>query len=185
MTVNSKDDALMCKVFPSSLGPVAMRWFDGLRENSINFFKELTQAFSSHFIMCSRVPRPLDSLLSLSMRKGETLKTYSDRYWEMYNEIDSAFDDLAISTFKVGLPAKHGLRKSLTGKPVTSVCQLMDQIDKYKRVEKDQQQRKGKAKIIPQEMRDFRSDRYNNNRLRRDFAGQSGTANPQPVNVVF
>ena len=139
MTVNSKDDALMCKVFPSSLGPVAMRWFDGLRENSINFFKELTQAFSSHFIMCSRVPRPLDSLLSLSMRKGETLKTYSDRYWEMYNEIDSAFDDLAISTFKVGLPAKHGLRKSLTGKPVTSVCQLMDQIDKYKRVEKDQQ----------------------------------------------
>ena len=57
----------------------------------------------------------------------------------MYNEIDSAFDDLAISTFKVGLPAKHGLRKSLTGKPVTSVCQLMDQIDKYKRVEKDQQ----------------------------------------------
>ena len=103
----------------------------------------------------------------------------------MYNEIDSAFDDLAISTFKVGLPAKHGLRKSLTGKPVTSVCQLMDQIDKYKRVEKDQQQRKGKAKIIPQEMRDFRSDRYNNNRLRRDFARQSGTANPQPVNAVF
>ena len=103
----------------------------------------------------------------------------------MYNNIDGEFDDVAISTFKVGLPAKHGLRKSLTGKPVTNVCQLMDQIDKYKRVEKDQQQRKGKAKIIPQEMRDFRSDRYNNNRLRRDFAGQSGTANPQPVNVVF
>ena len=103
----------------------------------------------------------------------------------MYNEIDSAFDDLAISTFKVGLPAKHGLRKSLTGKPVTSVCQLMDQIDKYKRVEKDQQQRKGKAKIIPQEMRDFRSDRYNNNWLQRDFAGQSETANPQLVNAVF
>ena len=73
------------------------------------------------------------------MREGETLKTYSDRYWEMFNEINGDFDDVAIRTFKVGLPAKHGLRKSLTGKPVTSVCQLMDRIDKYKKVKKDQQ----------------------------------------------
>ena len=72
--------------------------------------------------------------------------------------MDSEFDDVAISTFKVGLPTQHGLRKSLTGKPVTSVRQLMDQIDKYKRVDEDQQQGKGKAKVIPQEKRDFRSD---------------------------
>ena len=44
----------------------------------------------------------------------------------MFNEIDGDFDDMAISTFKVGLLTKHGLRKSLTGKPVTSVRQLMD-----------------------------------------------------------
>ena len=55
----------------------------------------------------------------------------------MFNEIDGDFDDVAISTFKVGLPAEHCLRKSLMGKPVTSVHQLMDQIDKYKRVEED------------------------------------------------
>ena len=89
----------------------------------------------------------------------------------MFNEIDSYFDDVAISTFKLSLPAEHGLRKSLAGKPVTSICQLMDQIDKYKKVEEDQQQDKGKGKVIPQEMRDFRSDRYNNNRPRRDFVG--------------
>ena len=65
MTVHSNDKALMCKVFPTNLGPVAMRWFNGLRVNSIDSFKELTQAFGSRFIICSRVPRPLDSLLSL------------------------------------------------------------------------------------------------------------------------
>ena len=127
----------MCKVFSSSLGPVAMRWFDSLRANSIDSFKGLTWAFGSRFITCSRVPRPLDSLLSLSMGEGETLKTYLDRYWKMFNEIDGDFDDMAISTFKVGLPTEYGLRKSLIGKPVTSVCQLMDRIDKYKRVEED------------------------------------------------
>ncbi|XP_075660259.1 uncharacterized protein LOC142630065 [Castanea sativa] len=61
MAVNSKNETLMCKVFPSNLGPVAMRWFDGLKED---------------------------------------------------------FDDVAIRTLRVGLPAEHGLRKSLTGKPV-------------------------------------------------------------------
>ena len=92
----------------------------------------------------------------------------------MFNEIDGDFDDVAINTFKVGLPAEHGLRKSLTGKPVTRVRQLMDQIDKYKRVEKDQQQGKGKAKVMPQEMRDLKSNLYNNNQPRRDFVGQFG-----------
>ena len=74
----------------------------------------------------------------MSMREGETLKTYSDRYWEMFNEINGDFDDVAIRTFEVGLPTKHDLRKSLTKKPVRSICRLMDCIDEYKRVEEDQ-----------------------------------------------
>ena len=73
----------------------------------------------------------------MSMREGESVKAYLDRYWEMFNKIDGDFDDMAIRTFKVGFLTEHSLRKSLTGKPITSVCQLMDQIDKYKRVEKD------------------------------------------------
>ena len=63
---------------------------------------------------------------------------YSDRYWEMFNEIDGNFDDVAIRTFKVGLPVKHDLRKSLTKKPARNIRQLMDRIDEYKRVEEDQ-----------------------------------------------
>ena len=80
---------------------------------------------------------------------------------------------MAIGTFKVGLPIEHDLRKPLTRKPVRSVCQLIDRIDEYKRVEKDQQQRKGKAKVVPQDRRDFRSNRYNNNRPQRDFTRHS------------
>ena len=42
----------------------------------------------------------------------------------------------------------------------------MDRIDKYKR-------------------RDFRSDKYNNNRPWRDFSGPSGAAAIQMVNMAF
>ena len=79
----------------------------------------------------------MDSLLSMSMKERESVKAYFKRYWEMFNEIDSDFDEVAIKTFKVSLPAEHGLRKSLTGKPVTSLRQLMDRVGKYKRIEDD------------------------------------------------
>ena len=85
----------------------------------------------------------------MSMRDRETLKAYSNRYWEMFNEIDWSYDDVVIGTFKTGLPAEHDLRKSLIGKLVTSVRLLMDRIDKYRRIEEDQLQGKGKANVIP------------------------------------
>ena len=147
----------MCKVFPSSLGCVVMRWFDGLGVSSIDSFKELTRAFRSRFITCRKVPRLLDSLLSMTMREWETLKTYSNRDWEMFNEIDCDFDDVAIWTFNVCLLAEHGLRRTLT--------------------------RKGN--VIPHERRDFKLDRYNNNRPQRDFARQLGSTTPQMVKTVF
>ena len=117
---------------------MAMWWFDTLEEGSIRSFKELTRAFGARFVTCNRVPKPLDSFLSMAMREGETFKTYLARYWKMYNEIDGDFEDVAVRTFKVGLPTKHDLRKSLTMKPALSMRQLMDHIDKYKRLEEDQ-----------------------------------------------
>ena len=99
--------------------------------------------------------------------------------------MDGNFDNVTINTFKNSLPAEHGLRTSLTSKPTTNVHQLMDRIDKYKRVEEDQLHGKGKEKVIPQERRDFRSDRYTNNHPRSDFAGQSETTNAQNVRAVF
>ena len=45
IAVHSKNEALIYKVFPSSLGLVVMRWFDGLKEGSISSFQELTRAF--------------------------------------------------------------------------------------------------------------------------------------------
>ena len=162
-----------------------MRWFDGLKTNSISSFKKLTQSFYSRFVTCSRVSQPLDSLLSMTIREWESVKAYTERYWEMFNEIDGDSDEVAIRTFKVGLPPEHGLRKSLTGKPVTSLQQLMDRVNKYKRIEDGQQLGKGKAKVVPQERRDFRSDRYNNNWPRRDYAEQPGSNNNQVVGAVF
>ena len=70
----------MCKVFSSSLGPTTLRWFNGLRKGLIHNFGELIQEFGFRFMTCSQVLQPVDALLSMKMRAGETLRDYANRY---------------------------------------------------------------------------------------------------------
>ena len=67
MSLHTHNDALMCKVFPLSLRPTALRWFNGFRKGSIHSFTELIQEFGARFVTCSRVPQPVDALLSIKM----------------------------------------------------------------------------------------------------------------------
>ena len=53
MSLYSRNDGLMCKVFLSSLKPTTIRWFNNLRKRFIHNFGELIQAFKAHFITCS------------------------------------------------------------------------------------------------------------------------------------
>jgi len=39
--------------------------------------------------------------------------------------------------------------------------------------------------MVPQDRRDLRLDRYNNNRPQRDFAGHSGSTTTQVVSTMF
>jgi hypothetical protein len=82
MALHNGNDILMCRIFPSSLGDVALQWFDRLEHGSIHSWTELSEAFTTHFITNTRKPKEVDSLMALAMRSGENLKSYSARYWE-------------------------------------------------------------------------------------------------------
>ena len=64
----------------------------------------------------------------------------------MFNGIDEDFDNVAIRTFKVSLPAKYDLRKSLTRKSIRSVRRLMDRINEYKQVERTSSRERGRLR---------------------------------------
>ena len=49
----SQNDRLLCKVFPSSFGPMMMRWFNGLRKGSVHNFGELIQALYNEIKGCN------------------------------------------------------------------------------------------------------------------------------------
>ena len=64
------------------------------------------------------MPQPVDALLFMKMRVGETLRSYASRYWELYNKIGGGNKKIAISTFRMGLPEDSELRVSLTKRPL-------------------------------------------------------------------
>lgn len=110
MAIYSQNEALICKIFPSSLGPMVIRWYNGLEKGSIQSYNELIRAFGARFVTCSRTLKPVDSFLTMSKRKGETLRTYSDCYWELYNKIGGDNGGITTNTFKIGLPIGSELR---------------------------------------------------------------------------
>ena len=132
MSLHTHNDALMCKVCPSNLEPMALRWFNGLRKGSIHSFAGLIQEFGARFVTCSRVPQSMDALLSMKMRVSETLLSYASRYWEFYNEIGGGNEKIATNTFRIGLPEDSKLRESLTRRPPEDMRQLMRRIEEYK-----------------------------------------------------
>ena len=137
MSLHTHNDVLMCKVFPSSLGPTILRWFNRLRKGLIHSFTKLIQEFGVWFMTYSRVPQPVDTLLSMKMGVGETLRSYTSRYWELYNKISGGNEKITASTFSLGLPEDFGLRDSLTRKPLKDIRKLMRCIEEYKRLEDD------------------------------------------------
>jgi hypothetical protein len=52
----------------------------------------------------------MDALLSKKLEDNETIKDYSTRFWETYNDIDGCGEEVAVRTFKLGLPLATGLR---------------------------------------------------------------------------
>ncbi|XP_028075963.1 uncharacterized protein LOC114278159 [Camellia sinensis] len=112
----------MCKVFPSNLGETGLRWFDRLPAGSIHGWKQLSEEFLAR------------------KEQEETLRSYTRRYWEEYNDLEKnvCSEQMAVLSFKHGLCPESKLRQSLTKRPATALKDLRARIEQYARLEDDQ-----------------------------------------------
>jgi len=131
-------------------------------------------------VTCSRVPQLVDTLLSIKMRVDETLRSYANQYWELYNEIGGGNEKIAASTFRMRLPEDSELRESLTKIPPEDMRKLMRRIEEYKRLEDDRLQNKGKAPLLNRSRQGVFPTRP-----RKDFRMQEPEVQMGGVNVAF
>lgn len=120
------------------------------------------------------------------MRSGETLQSYTSRYWELYNEIRGGNEQVAASTFQLLLPEESGLRDSLTMQPPEGMQQLMRRIEEYKRLEDDELHGKGKEPASSQYFKEYRPKKFQP-KARRELRvlGEGPKQSTEGVNVAF
>ncbi|GFZ02352.1 hypothetical protein Acr_15g0009600 [Actinidia rufa] len=130
-------DALMCRVFPSSLGDLGLKWFDRLPPGSIENFYQLTESFVARFVINTKAPKAVSSLLTLKKGRNESIRSYSKRYWETYNEIEECSEEMAVASYKLGLSPGDRLWENLTLDPPTGLRDLMSRVEMFARLEDD------------------------------------------------
>ena len=74
MALSRYNDPLMCRLFPSSLGKVTLRWFNQLGRQTINSWIQMAETFVARFITNSRKTREMDALLTMKFQDNETIK---------------------------------------------------------------------------------------------------------------
>ncbi|XP_057478211.1 uncharacterized protein LOC130765726 [Actinidia eriantha] len=170
-------DALMCRVFPSSLDDLGLKWFDRLPPGSIENFYQLTESFIARFVINTKAPKTVGSLLTLRKGKNESIRNYSKRYWETYNEIEECSKEMAVASYNLGLAPGDRLWENLTLDPPNGLRDLMSRVEMFARLEDDvRQAEKTESKAGRGEAQA---------RRQKDGSGLYKSRAKQGINVIF
>ena len=80
MSLYTSDDAVLCRVIPSSLKRATLSWFTKLPPNSIDSFATLVTKFETQFATSRSHNLTSIALVRIRQEKGELLRTFVDRF---------------------------------------------------------------------------------------------------------
>ncbi|GFS33068.1 hypothetical protein Acr_00g0026150 [Actinidia rufa] len=92
---------LSARVFPLSLGDLRMKCFNKLPTTSIKSFLQIFELFMARFVINTKAPKGVSSLMALCKGKNETLHNYNKWYWEFYNKIEECSKELVMISYKL------------------------------------------------------------------------------------
>ncbi|GFZ04896.1 hypothetical protein Acr_17g0004680 [Actinidia rufa] len=97
----------------------------------------LTESFVARFVINTKAPKAVSSLLTLKKGRNESIRNYSKRYWETYNEIEECSEEMAVASYKLGLSQGDRLWENLTLDPPIGLRDLMSRVEMFARLEDD------------------------------------------------
>nr|XP_028964702.1 uncharacterized protein LOC114827174 [Malus domestica] len=138
MALEGDDEALMCKLFPSSLSGSSLTWFKQLKPRSIGSFTDLYEVFISQYV-CNRRPRKdVTILFSTKQNVGESLKSYITRFTEEMSTLEECDFHNAALAFREGVLPGSKMRRSLIETPLLDMRKVMARADGIIRLEEEE-----------------------------------------------
>ncbi|XP_068484963.1 uncharacterized protein [Phaseolus vulgaris] len=134
MSLYTSDDAVLCRVFPTSLKGAALSWFTKLSPNSIDSFATLVAKFETQF--ATSRPHHLTSIALVGIRqeKGESLRAFVDRFSKVAMSIRNLSPDVAMHHMLTAL-RPGPFADNLCMQPADSLDELRKRAAKYMQLE--------------------------------------------------
>ncbi|KAM2185676.1 hypothetical protein ACFX1Q_030653 [Malus domestica] len=118
MALEGDDEALMCKLFLSSLSRSSLTWFRQLKLRSIESFIELCEAFISQYVCNRRLRKDITILFSTKQNVGENLKRYMTRFTKEMSTLEECDSHTAYLAFREGVLLGTKMPRSLIETPL-------------------------------------------------------------------
>ena len=116
MTVNVRNDHLLCKVFLASLWGPALAWFHKLQRDSINSFNELWGAFISQYLCSVLQKRNINSLQTILKQEKESIRDFTRRFRQAVQQVES-YSMAVLQNFKMNFELSTPFFHSLSLDP--------------------------------------------------------------------
>ncbi|GKV27534.1 hypothetical protein SLEP1_g36698 [Rubroshorea leprosula] len=130
MQAQNASDALMCKIFPSTLRGNTRTWYYSLPPRSISSYTEMASAFTTKFSNRRLIRKTTTELMRVKQRDGESLKNYMSRFNDAVLEVSSFDQAVGIAAVISGL--KHDrFRDSLIKHAATTFSEVNDRSLKF------------------------------------------------------
>ncbi|RVW90000.1 hypothetical protein CK203_035893 [Vitis vinifera] len=100
MTLDIGNDALLCKVFPASLQGQALSWFHRLPPNSIDNFRDLSEAFVGQYLCSTRHKQNISTLQKHKNERQRILEGICETIWPSRTQIEVCSMDAVLQIFK-------------------------------------------------------------------------------------
>jgi hypothetical protein len=119
----------MAAYFLLVMGDAPSFWLNNLPVGSIMSWADLSQAFTSNFQASYNHPGNAFNLERVTMKVGERLRDYTNRFFENHNTCIGVRDDHVIESYKKGLRDRNFFEK-IHESGATKVVPLMEVVNK-------------------------------------------------------
>jgi hypothetical protein len=145
----------------------ARSWLNTLPNESIGSWGELESQFARNFRLTYKRPASLEEVKACVQRKGETLRSYIQRWSVIKNSAEDVSDERAIDAFSAGLRRSDLVEEIGRTRP-TTVAELMEQANKFADGEDAYNNKRGWSPEVDRTSKQRRRHRSKDNQGRRN-----------------
>ncbi|XP_059659236.1 uncharacterized protein LOC132306057 [Cornus florida] len=151
MALNTENDPLICKCFPTSLAGPALKWFKNLPRGLVDSFRSLCDRFISQYYGNKHPAKDIFSLFTMKQHEDERFQAFLTRFNLTKSMVIECHPSTAVQAFKLAMTRGTPFHTSLVVNTPKTMDELNERADGFVCLEEEEAANARKTSIISTE----------------------------------